>query len=225
MEPAFQPKGAYRTLNALEICCLLIQQFLKVIKILLSLFPLVHLSECMYLTFFTAYLGRIWTPIFYLFTVLCSVRVVRFREDLRYTFILLIDLKILMIQTTHEASILSGIIWDDDSVRSETKHLTWRGFTLGRAELDLVRFDLVHFVPLSAELQDMIVFYAFIPCDLHVLCLEGVISTLFCLLNMSGSALCLRYFAFIYFQKLFKVTMKLLWNIAVFIIISFNQKH
>lgn len=143
MEPAFQPDGAYRTLNALEICCLLIQQFLKVIKIPLSLFPLVPLTECMYLTLFTAYFGRIWTPIFHLFTVLRSIREVGFREDLRYTFILLIDLQILMIQTTHEATVFSGIIWDDDdddddSVQSRNTALTWRGFTLGKAELYLV---------------------------------------------------------------------------------------
>lgn len=139
MELAFQPKGAYRTLNALEICCLLIQQFLKVIKIPLSLFPLVPVTECMYLTLFTAYIGRIWTPIFYLCIVLCSIREVGFREDLRYTLILLIDLKILMVQTTHEESVFSGIIQDEDSSQDRNvMALTLRWFPLGRVELDFV---------------------------------------------------------------------------------------
>lgn len=138
MELAFQPKGAYRTLNALEICCLLIQQFLKVIKISLSLFPLVPATECMYLTLFTAYIGRIWTPIFYLFIVLCSIREVGFQEDLRDTFILLIDLTILIVQTTHEESVFSGVIQDEDSSQDRIVALTLRWFPLGRVELDFV---------------------------------------------------------------------------------------
>ncbi len=157
-----------RGLQAAEICCLLIRP-----KIPLSLFPLLALTECMCLTLVTASFGRIWTPVFYLFTVLRSIR-----EDLTNTLLLSIDL-----ETTHEASVFAGIIRDDD---------------------------------------DSVLF-----CDLYrvicVLCLGGVISTQLCLLNVL--LMCLRYVAYIYFQTLFKVSMKLLWNIAAFIIISFNQKH
>lgn len=157
MELAFQPKGAYGTLNALEICCLLIQQFLKVIKIPLSLFPLVPVTECMYLTLFTAFIGRIWTPIFYLFIVLCSTREVGFRKDLGYTLILLIDLKTLMVQTTHEESVFSGIIQNDDSRQDRNiMALTLRWFPLGRVELDFVLkwLDLIWSIscPFSAVL-------------------------------------------------------------------------
>ncbi len=137
-------------------------------KIPLSLFPVLALTEYMCLTLVTASFGRIWTPVFYVFTVLRSIR-----EDLTNTLLLSIDL-----ETTHEASVFAGIIRDDDCV---------------------------------------------LFCDLYrvicVLCLGGVISTQLCLLNVL--LMCLRYVAYIYFQTLFK----LLWNIAVFIIISFNQKH
>ncbi len=75
-------------------------------KIPLSLFPSLALTECMCLTLVTASFGRIWTPVFYVFTVLRSIR-----EDLTNTLLLSIDL-----ETTHEASVFAGIIRDDDSV-------------------------------------------------------------------------------------------------------------
>lgn len=90
------------------------------------------------LTLFTAYFGRIWTP--YILFIYCSVLHMGggISQDLRYTFILLIVLGMLIIQTTHEASVFSGIMWDDVSSLDKNTALTWRGFTLARVQLDFV---------------------------------------------------------------------------------------